>query len=56
MTLTVSAYVAFLISALGAVTMTRTTGLRCAECSGQLHSVTPWRVEDLLGKPLGRRG
>ena len=30
--------------------------LRCAECGGQLHSVKPWRVEDVLGKPLGRRG
>ena len=30
--------------------------LRCAECGGQLHSVTPWRMEDVLGKPLGRRG
>jgi hypothetical protein len=29
--------------------------LRCAEC-GQLHSVKPWRMEDVLGKPLGRRG
>jgi ribosomal protein L34E len=29
--------------------------LRCAECGGQLHSVKPWRLEDLLGKPLGRR-
>jgi hypothetical protein len=23
---------------------------------GQLHSVKPWRLEDVLGKPLGRRG
>ena len=30
--------------------------LRCAECGGQLHSVKPWRMEDVLGKPLGRRG
>ena len=30
--------------------------LRCAECGGQLHSVKPWRLEDVLGKPLGRRG
>ena len=30
--------------------------LRCAECSGQLHSVKPWRLEDVIGKPLGRRG
>ena len=29
--------------------------LRCAECGGQLHSVKPWRMEDVLGKPLGRR-
>jgi hypothetical protein len=30
--------------------------LRCAECGGQLHSVKPWRMEDVIGKPLGRRG
>jgi hypothetical protein len=30
--------------------------LRCAECGGPLRSVKPWRVEDLLGKPVGRRG
>ena len=30
--------------------------LRCAECGAQLHSVKPWRMEDVLGKPLGRRG
>jgi len=30
--------------------------LRCAECGGQLHSVQPWRMQDTLGKPLGRRG
>jgi hypothetical protein len=30
--------------------------LRCAECGGQLHSVKPWRMEEVLGKPLGRRG
>ena len=30
--------------------------LRCAECGGQVHSVKPWRLEDMLGKPLGRRG
>jgi hypothetical protein len=29
---------------------------RCAECGGALHSVKPWRLEDALGKPLGRRG
>jgi hypothetical protein len=28
--------------------------LRCAECGGPLHSVKPWRMEDALGKPLGR--
>jgi hypothetical protein len=28
--------------------------LRCAECGGQLQSVKPWRIEDTLGKPLGR--
>jgi hypothetical protein len=27
-----------------------------AECGGPLHSVKPWRIEDVLGKPLGRRG
>ena len=31
------------------------TRLRCAECGGQLHSVKPWRLEDVFGKPLGRR-
>ena len=30
--------------------------LRCAECGGQLHSVKPWRMEDVIGKPLGQRG
>ena len=30
--------------------------LRCAECGGQLHSVKPWRMEDVLGKPLGVEG
>jgi hypothetical protein len=30
--------------------------LRCAECGSQLLSVKPWRMEDVLGKPLGRRG
>ena len=30
--------------------------LPCAECGGQLHSVKPWRMVDVLGKPLGRRG
>jgi hypothetical protein len=30
--------------------------MRCAECGGPLHSVKPWRVEDVIGKPLGRRG
>jgi hypothetical protein len=29
--------------------------LRCAECGGQRHSVKPWRLEDLLGKPQSRR-
>jgi hypothetical protein len=29
--------------------------LRCAECSGPLRSVKPWRQADVLGKPLGRR-
>ena len=30
--------------------------LRCAECGAPLHSVKSWRLEDVLGKPLGRRG
>jgi hypothetical protein len=30
--------------------------LRCAECGSGLHSIKPWRMEDTLGKPLGRRG
>jgi hypothetical protein len=30
--------------------------LRCFECGGPVHSVKPWRLEDILGKPLGRRG
>ena len=30
--------------------------LRCAECGGPLQSVKPWRVADVLGKPIGRRG
>lgn len=30
--------------------------LRRAECGGQLRSVKPWRLEDVLRKPLGRRG
>jgi hypothetical protein len=30
--------------------------LRCAECGGPLQSVKPWRMQDVLGKPLGRRG
>jgi hypothetical protein len=30
--------------------------LRCTECSGPVHSVKPWRVEEVLGKQRGRRG
>ena len=30
--------------------------LHCAECGGPVQSVKPWRLEDVLGKPLGRRG
>ena len=30
--------------------------LRCAECGGAVQSVKPWRLEDVLGKPLRRRG
>ena len=29
--------------------------LRCTDCGGPLHSVKPWRLDDVLGKPLGRR-
>ena len=27
---------------------------RCGDCGGTLHSVKPWRLEDVIGKPLGR--
>ena len=27
---------------------------RCAKCGGPVHSVKPWRMEDVIGKPLGR--
>jgi hypothetical protein len=27
--------------------------LRCAECGSQIYSAKPWRMEDVLGKPLG---
>jgi phage FluMu protein Com len=30
--------------------------LRCAECSGPLQSIRPWRQADMVGKPQGRRG
>ena len=30
--------------------------LRCAKCGGPVQSVKPWRMEDVLGKPLGHRG
>src|SRR5262245_4026927 len=30
--------------------------LHCFECGGQVHSVKPWRLEDVLGKLLGQRG
>ena len=30
--------------------------LRCAECGGPSQSVKPWRLADVLGKPVGRRG
>ena len=26
--------------------------LRCAECGGQVHSVKPWRMEDVLGRKV----
>ena len=30
--------------------------LRCAECGGgSVQSVKPWRLDDVIGKPLGRR-
>ena len=28
--------------------------LRCAECGSQIYSAKPWRMEDVLGKTLGR--
>jgi hypothetical protein len=30
--------------------------LRCAECGGQVQSVKPWQLGEVLSKPLGRRG
>jgi hypothetical protein len=30
--------------------------LRFFECGAQVQSVKPWRMEDVLAKPLGRRG
>ena len=30
--------------------------LRCADWGGPLQSVKPWRLADVLGKPIGRRG
>ena len=30
-------------------------GLRCAECGGQVHSIKPWRLEDVLGKAGAER-
>jgi hypothetical protein len=30
--------------------------LRCAECGNALHSVKPWRIDNVLSKPLGRPG
>ena len=42
---------------LGSLTIAQlSVRLRCADCGGPLHSVKPWRMEDVLGKPLGRRG
>ena len=35
--------------------MTVSERLRCAECGGQLHSVKPWRMEDMLASRLGAR-
>ena len=35
------------------------TAIRAASVRGlrgSLHSVKPWRLEDVIGKPLGRRG
>lgn len=32
----------------------RRAAFSCAECGGPPHSVKPWRLEDVLGKPLGR--
>jgi hypothetical protein len=33
----------------------RSARLQCAECGGQVHSVKP-QMQDMFGKPLGRRG
>jgi hypothetical protein len=41
---------------LGLTTAQLSARLGCAECDGQVHSVKPWRLEDVLGKPQGRRG
>ena len=30
--------------------------LRCVKCGGSLQSLRPWRMEDVLCDPLGRRG
>jgi len=30
--------------------------LRCADCGGPVQSVKPWRMEEVLGEPQGRRG
>ena len=30
--------------------------LRCAECGGPVTLVKPWRLEEVIGKPLGRGG
>ena len=29
--------------------------LRCADCGRPVQAVKPWQLEDVLGKPLGRR-
>ena len=47
--------VAYCLKEAGLTTAQLSTRVRCAECAGPLHSVKPWRVDDVIGKPLGRR-
>jgi hypothetical protein len=32
------------------------SGFAGGSAGGQVQGVTPWRMEDVIGKPLGRRG